>query len=123
MMLKTIGLVAALVLGSAVPAMAQSMCSPPIAPAAIDGGSATAAQMNAAHDDVSTFLKQSDDYQTCVLNELKAATAVATAAKKDVDPAIVAATQTKVQANQGLKEKVGAEFNASVMAYKAKHPG
>lgn len=122
MMLKTIGLVAALVLGSAVPAMAQSMCSSPIAPAAIDGGTATTAQMSAAHDDVTTFLKQSDDYQTCVLKEFNDAKTAALAAKKDIDPALVAATDTKIKANQSLKEKVGAEFNASVLAYKAKHP-
>ena len=32
-------------------------------------------------------------------------------------------TDAKIQSNQALKEKVGAEYNAAVTAYKAKHPG
>jgi hypothetical protein len=122
MMLKTLGLVAALVIGSAVPALAQSACAEPIAPAALDGNTATTAQMNAGHDDVMTFLKQSDDYQTCLLNEFHTAQADAIKAKKDLDPSLAPAVTAKVQANQSLKEKVGGEFNAAVLAYKAKHP-
>jgi len=123
MMLKTLGLVAGLVLVSAAPAWAESACSEPIAPAAVDGSTATTAQMNAAHDDVMTFLKQSDDYQVCLLKELNDAKADAVKNKKDLDPSIEAGVDAKVQANQALKEKVGAEFNAAVVAYKAKHPG
>jgi hypothetical protein len=123
MILKTLGLVAALVVASSAPAWAESACSEPIAPAAIDGGTATTAQMNAAHDDVMTFLKQSDDYQVCLLKELSDAKADAVKNKKDLDPSVEAGVDAKVQANQALKEKVGAEFNASVVAYKAKHPG
>jgi hypothetical protein len=123
MMLKTAGLVSALLLASAAPAFAQSACAEPIAPVAIDGGKASTAQMNAAHDDVMTFLKQSDDYQLCLLKELKDASDAAKKDKKDLDPAIQADVNAKVQANQSLKEKVGAEFNAAVIAYKAKHPG
>jgi hypothetical protein len=123
MMLKTIGLAAALVLASAVPALAQSVCSEPIAPAAVDGGKATTAQMNAAHDDVVTFIKQSDDYQGCVLHEVNEAKADALKNKKDVDPAILTAADDKIKSNQALKEKVGAEYNVAVTAYKAKHPG
>src|ERR1700759_4417617 len=89
MMLKTIGLVAALFLASAAPALAQSACSEPIAPAPVDGNKATTAQMNAAHDDVVTFLKQSDDYQSCVLREVNEAKADALKNKKDVDPAVL----------------------------------
>jgi PHP family Zn ribbon phosphoesterase len=123
MMLKTIGLVAALVLGSAVPALADSSCAEPIAPAALDGGTATKAQMSSAHDDVMTFLKQSDDYQVCVLREFHQAQTDATKAKQPIDPALAPAADAKIKANQGLKEKVGGEYNAAVNAYKAKHPG
>ncbi|HXC55761.1 MAG TPA: hypothetical protein VNU97_10735 [Rhizomicrobium sp.] len=122
-MLKTLGLVAALVLGSTGAAMAQSACAEPIAPAAVNGTTATKAQMNAAHDDVMTFLKQSDDYQTCLLKEFNDAKAAALKDKKDLDPSLEPATTAKIQSNQSLKEKVGGEFNASVMAYKAKNPG
>ena len=123
MFFKTVGLVSGLILMSAVPAFAESACAEPIPPAAIDGGAATTAQMNAAHDDVVTFIKQSDDYQVCLLKELKDANDAAVKDKKDPDPALEAATRAKIQANQSLKEKVGAEFNAAVNAYRAKHPG
>ena len=68
-------------------------------------------------------LKQSDDYQSCVLREVNEAKADALKNKKDVDPAVLSAADAKIQSNQGLKEKVGAEYNAAVVAYKAKHPG
>jgi len=116
MMLKTLGLVVALVGASMVPAMAQSACQEPIAPTALDGATATTAQMNGAHDDVLTFIKQSDDYQ------LTDAKLDAVKNKKTLDPSIETGVQAKVDSNQHLKEKVGGEYNAAVMAYKAKHP-
>lgn len=122
MILKTLGLVAALVGVSVMPAMAQSACQEPIAPAAVDGSTATTAQMNGAHDDVVTFIKQSDDYQACLYKELNDAKADAVKNKKDPDPALDTAVAAKIDANQHLKEKVGGEFNAAVIAYKAKHP-
>lgn len=121
MFFKTIGLASALVLASAIPAFASN-CAEPIAPAAVNGATASTAQMNAAHDDVMTFLKQSDDYQMCLLKELKDANDAAVKAKKDPDPALDAETKAKIQANQSLKEKVGAEFNAAVGDYKKAHP-
>ena len=122
MILKTLGLAAALVGLSAAPALAQSACQEPIAPAAINGATATTAQMSGAHDDVVTFIKQSDDYQSCLYKELSDAKADAVKNKKVVDPALEPAVANKVDANQHLKEKVGGEYNAAVMAYKAKHP-
>jgi len=123
MFFKTVGLATALVLASAVPSFAASACSEPIAPSAINGATATSAQMNAQHDDVMTFLKQSDDYQMCLLKEEKDANAAAIKAKKDPDPALDAEVKAKIQANQTLKEKVGGEFNAAVGDYKKAHPG
>jgi len=122
MMLKTLGLVVALASVSVVPAMAQSACQEPIAPAAVDGSTATAAQMNGAHDDVMTFIKQSDDYQSCLLREFNEAKADAIKNKKPLDPSLETAVGVKVDSNQHIKEKVGGEYNAAVMAYKAKHP-
>ena len=123
MMWKTLGLAAALMIGSAVPALAESACQEPIAPAALDGATATAAQLHAAVGDVKTFLKQSDDYQDCLWNEVKAANDAAKKDKKDPDPQLDADTRAKVQANQKLKERIGAEYNAAAQAYNAKHPG
>jgi hypothetical protein len=122
MILKRLGLAAALVSLSAAPALAESACQEPIAPAAIDGNTATTAQMNGAHEDVMTFIKQSDDYQLCLYKELDDAKADALKNKKQIDPALEPAVAKKVDANQHLKEKVGGEFNAAVIAYKAKHP-
>jgi hypothetical protein len=122
MMLKTLGLAVALFGASLVPAMAESACQEPIAPAAVDGAKATTAQMNGAHDDVITFIKQSDDYQACLLKEFSDAQADAVKNKKPLDPSVQTAVSMKVDANQHLKEKVGGEYNASVLAYKAKHP-
>jgi hypothetical protein len=122
MMLKTLGLAAALAALLASPAMADSLCQEPIAPAAVDGTTATAAQIHSALLDVKTFLKQSDDYQDCVIHELNAAKDAAKKDKKDLDPQIQTDADNKIKANQTLKERVGAEFNAAAAAYNAKHP-
>ena len=61
MTLKTFALAAAVLLVSALPAAAQRMCSEPIAPAAVDGNTATGDQIKSALADVKTFLKQSAD--------------------------------------------------------------
>ena len=122
MILKRLGLAVALVGLSAAPALAQSAGQEPIAPVAIDGATATTAQMNGAHEDVMTFIKQSDDYQLCLYKELDDAKQDAIKNKKQIDPALEPAVAKKVDANQHLKEKVGGEFNAAVIAYKAKHP-
>jgi hypothetical protein len=122
MILRKLGLVAALAALSVSPALAQSTCQEPIAPVAVDGATATSAQMNGAHADVMTFIKQSDDYQLCLYKELDDAKADAIKNKKQIDPALESGVAKKVDANQHLKEKVGGEFNAAVIAYKAKHP-
>jgi hypothetical protein len=108
---------------SAVPALAASPCDEPYAPAAVDGSKATEAQMKGAHDDVMTFMKSSDDYQSCLLDDLKNQQDTAAKAKdpKPLDQSIVDGVNKKVDVNQRMKEKVGAEFNAAVIAYKAAH--
>jgi hypothetical protein len=123
MTFKTFGAAAALLLASALPAAAQSMCSPPIPPAAVDGSKVTEDQLHANLIDVKTFLKQSDDYQDCVNREWLEARDAALKAKKDLDPAITADRDAKIRDNQALKEKVGAEYNAAAHAYVAAHPG
>ena len=124
MMLKTLALAAALTIGMAAPALADSsMCQEPIAPAAVDGNTASKDQIKSALQDVKTFIKQSDDYQECLYKDLKDQADTAKKDKKELDPAISAAVDAKVKANQALKERVGAEFNAAAQAYNAKHPG
>ena len=123
MMLKTFALAAALMLASAVPAAAESLCSEPIAPAPVNGAVITHEQLLAALADATTFIKQSDGYQDCVNKEFDLAVAKAKKDKTDVDPALLAAKAAKIAANQALKEKVGAEFNAASHAWHAAHPG
>ena len=124
-MLSRIAIASAFVLGMAAPALADSSsCSEPYPPTAIDGNTATADQMKAAHNDVVNFIKSSDDYQSC-LNADYTAQAQAAAKSKDkkpLDPSIKADVEARLEANQKEKEKVGAEFNTAVVAYKAKHP-
>jgi hypothetical protein len=120
---KILGLAAALMIGSAVPALAESVCQEPIAPAAVDGNTATAVDLKAAVKDVKAFIKQSDDYQDCLWKELADANDKAKKDKKDPDPQLDADVRAKVLSNQKLKERVGAEYNAAAQAYNAKHPG
>ena len=79
-------------------------CPQPTPPPAVDGNSVTAADMRAAHDRVMAFLRDSDNYQTCVLRRMPAADA-----------------QGLIAANQGLKERVGADFNAAILAFRARN--
>ena len=119
------GLAVAAVLISAAPAMAQSVCGgAPIAPAALDGSKATEAQMKDAHDDVVNFIKSSDEYQSCLFSDLDRQKREAAKAKdpKPLDQSIIDGVSAKVAANQKTKEKVGAEYNAAVHAYKDSHP-
>lgn len=122
MNIKTIALASAFVLASTAAAFAE--CSDPIAPAPVNGKTATIEQMRAAQADVKAFIKASDDYQSCVLAELGAKRLEASKSKdkQPVPPDVVASYEGKVNANQQLKQKVGDEFNAAVKDYQAAHP-
>lgn len=122
MNLKTFALAAAVILASAVPAAAESLCSEPIAPAAVDGAKVTAEQLHTNLVDVKTFLKQSDQYQDCVNKEWVVARDTAFRSKKELDPALTTDRDNKIKANQALKEKVGAEYNAAAQTYVKLHP-
>ena len=118
---KGCALAAVLLLGTG-PAFAQGECVNPVAPAAIDGSTATKEQMLAAHGDVLNFLKSSDDYQDCLDAAYKEQKEKAIKDKKPLDPQVAQQVDDEIAANQRMKEKVGAEYNAAVVAYKAKHP-
>jgi hypothetical protein len=112
---------AALVLAAPGLAFAAS-CERPQAPAAVDGGKASLDELKTAKGAVTTFMSDSDTYQSCVLDDLAAQKAQANAAKSKLDPAVAKAAEEKVSANQADKERVGSDFNAAVKAYKAAHP-
>jgi hypothetical protein len=123
-MLKKTILVSIFALAAA-PAFADpSSCYEPYPPAAVDGGTATESQMKHALTDVKDFIKASDDYQNCMNSEFIAMQKKAKESKDKtpLDPSIGQHVQAKIDENQKLKERVGGEYNASVAAYKAKHP-
>jgi hypothetical protein len=122
-MLRKIALASAFLVATVAPALADaSSCSEPIAPAAVNGATATAQQMKDAHADVVNFIKASDDFQECIGDEYKREKAQAAVDKKPMDPTIADQMDAKIQSNQGMKEKVGNEYNAAVVAYKTAHP-
>ncbi len=103
------------------PAMAQTTCTAPTEPMALDGKTATTEQIMAAKTSVVAFMSASDDYQTCVLDDLKAKEAAAKASKTHLDPAVNKAAQTSIDQNQAAKERVGKWFNSAIKAYKTAH--
>lgn len=116
---------AALLVLVATPSFADSSsCETPYPPAQIDGSKATEQQMKDAIQDFKTFQAASDDYQSCLVADLKHQKDEAAKQKdpKPLDPSIEQAVNAKVDANQRLKEKVGGELNGSIQAYKAVHP-
>jgi hypothetical protein len=124
-MLSRLAIASAFVLGMAAPALADSSsCSEPYPPTAIDGNTATMEQLKAAAHDANLFMKASDEYQTCLSADYTAQAQAAAKSKdkKPLDPSIKADVEAKIASNQKEKEKVGAEFTATLTAYKAKHP-
>jgi hypothetical protein len=122
-MLGKLGLAVAALMISASPGLAAS-CSNPIAPAQVDGARANEQQMKDAIADFKNFEQASDDYQSCLLDDLKQQKLEAAKAKnpKPLDPSIEKGVAAKVDASQTLKEKIGAELNASIVGYKQAHP-
>ena len=121
-MIFKFGLAAAFVAVSLTPAFAADpACTAPIPPVALDGATATQEQMTAMHDDVTNFLKASEDYQNCVVADLDAQKLKAKKMRIEFDPYIQKQATADVAANQRLKERVGGEFNAAVHAFNGHH--
>ncbi|HTO42013.1 MAG TPA: hypothetical protein VL026_13640 [Rhizomicrobium sp.] len=120
MLLKYV-LAAAFIAVSAAPALAET-CVEPIAPSAVDGTTASKDKINQARDDTVRYIKQSDEYQTCLFADLKAQKMEAVKNKKTFPASIEDGVNERVKANQDRKEKVGAEYNAAAVAFKKLHP-
>jgi hypothetical protein len=115
----------AFVLALAAPALADSSsCSEPYPPSALDGNTATMDQLKAAAHDANLFMKASDEYQSCLTADYTAQVQAAAKSKdkKPLDPSIKADVEAKIRSNQDAKEKVGSEFQATLSAFRAKHP-
>ena len=78
--------------------------------------------MMAAVTDAKNFIAQSDVYQQCMLNYVKAQKDQATKDKVPFDKFIESEAMKKVSVNQSDKEKVGSEINSAVAIYKQSHP-
>lgn len=117
------GLALVLLAGGVLPALAQQAdCQAPIPPAAPDGRSSTQAQMVAAAGDARNFIAQSDAYQSCLVEYVKAQKDLATKNKTTFDKSIEDDAMKKITENQQEKVKVGADINGAIAAFKASHP-
>ena len=101
---------------------AEEKCSAPIAPVVPAGKTATVAQLSQAAKDVVAFIKDSDQFQACILADIAAQDQAAKDNKKTLDPAIKKALEDKGDANQKEKVRVGTAYNTAAAAYKAAHP-
>ncbi len=121
-MMRSIFLVAALTFACAIPALGQSVCVAPAPPEPINGATATQEEVLAAVREAKAFIAQSDLYQTCLQQEMKEEKARAEADNKPFDDMRARLVLNMTDENQKLKEKVGAEANGAVDAYKRAHP-
>jgi hypothetical protein len=99
------------------PALAQSACVEPVAPAPVKNP-VSADQMRAAMADAHTFIAQSSVYQDCLIKEVEAAKAQAAASGAPFEPMIETSALYKVEASKKAQEQVGATANQALIAYK-----
>ena len=92
-MLRNVVLCVVMIAAVAAPAWTEEQCTAPVAPQIPDGARSTAAQLTKALNDAKAFVTASDAYQACMVRA--------------------------VDANQKEKERIGAEYGASVKAYNA----
>jgi hypothetical protein len=104
------------------PASAQNSCVQPYAPRIPNGTAATKDQMLTAQNEVKTFIRDSDAYQECILRDVRGQREAARRDQKTLDPSIEEAAMRRINTNQREKERVGAEYNATVKAYSDAHP-
>ena len=86
-------LLGTVMIAAATAAWAEEQCTAPVAPEIPNGACSTAAQLTKALNDAKAFVTASDAYQACMVRA--------------------------VEANQKEKERIGAEYGASVKAYNA----
>jgi hypothetical protein len=119
-MLKKTGLILALLLAGAAPALAQSVCAEPVVPASVDGNTVTQPQLVAAIATVKDFLSKSDTYQQCLSDNLDAQKAAAIKNNTVFDSSLQQVMLAKVAANQQAKDQVGKDINSAITVFKQK---
>ena len=116
---RKFGLIAATcLLAGATPALAQTVCTEPAPPTAVDGNTATLDQMRAAVAGAKDFISKSDVYQSCIATDLDAKKKAA--GTTPLDPGVQQVALAKVAANQAAKDKVAADINAQVKVFQSK---
>ncbi len=120
-MYSKFGAAVALLLLSVSPSFAAgSACEDPIAPTQIDGTKATAKQMKDAIQDFKTFQAASDDYQSCLVDDLKLQKTEAAKGKdpKPLDPSIEQAVNANIdRIGPGLQKGPPRRLTASPFAF------
>ena len=107
---------------SAAPAFAQADCQAPIPPAAPNGHTATQQDIQAAVTDARNYMAQADVYQQCLLDYVAAQKKQAVEDKQTFDTYVETSTQKKIEDNQKVKLRVGAEINGALSDFKMSHP-
>lgn len=121
-MLKKIALAMLLASAGALPAFAQgTICTAPPMPVSVDPSKATVDQVRALLAATQGFIGASDAYESCLGNDLQAQKDQARSSSRPFDPAIEAAINAKIAANQKDKEKVGGDADIFVSAFKKTH--
>lgn len=99
------GLALVFLIGGSLPALAQDNCRAPAVPVAPNGRAATQAQMMAAAGDARNFIAQSDVYQQCMLDYVKAQKDLAAKNKQPFDPSIEADAVKKITKTRRTRKK------------------
>ena len=87
----------------AVPALAQTVCTEPAPPAAVDGTQVSADQLRAAMAQARDFIAQAGIYQTCLQQS------------GDAD------SGARIAASRKSQDRVGQSINAALDTYKRAH--
>ena len=112
----------AALLACATPALAQEVCTEPMAPAPVSGTVVTGDQLRTAMAEARSFINQSNVYQDCLTHELEAARTQAGADGKPLDPALEGSVKTRIAASQQAQDKVSLTVNTALTTYKQAHP-
>ena len=95
-------------------------CVAPEPPMAVDGATATETQLAAGHDAVLHFMRVSDSYQSCLGLALGKQQNTAFFMHSNVPKHIVKQIEGRAADNQKQKERVAADYNAAVVAFRAR---
>lgn len=117
MMRVGFGLIVALGMFSG-PVNAQVPCTAPFLPVVPDGATATEEQIIGAREQVMNFVRDSEQYQNCLVTYLRQIEAEAARdPDAEVDPQVQRRTNALLQSNGNHLTRVGQEFNDAARAF------